>query len=62
MVEGEEREAHFIRRTKSVEREADVSPSWASVLLRLKEVSLGYVLGEVDGDWVGGWLRGWLEI
>jgi hypothetical protein len=36
MAEGEEREAHFIRRTKSVERVVDVWPSWASAYLGLK--------------------------
>jgi hypothetical protein len=41
MAEGEEREAHFIRRTKSAERVVDVWPSWASACLGLK-VLLGW--------------------
>jgi len=45
MAEGEEREAHFIRRTKSVERVVDVWPSWASAYLGLN-VLLGWALEE----------------
>jgi len=46
IAEGEDREAHFIRRTKSVEREVDVWPSWASACLGLKEASLSWALEE----------------
>jgi hypothetical protein len=45
MAEGAEREAHFIRMTKSAERVVDVWPSWASACLGSKTL-LGWGLEE----------------